>query len=275
MAVPRTRSRDPTDLKGRSWGGVLKRTFKEFQEDNLTDWAAALTYYAVLSIFPALIVLVSMLGLIGDSATDPLLDNLGERRPRAREGHLHRRDREPPGQLGRRRASSSSSAWLAAIWSASGYVAAFMRASNAIYDIEEGRPIWKTLPVRVGLTVLLMVLTAISAVAVTLSGGLAREVGDLIGVGDTAVEVWNIAKWPVLLLFVSFMFAVLYWAAPNVKQPGFKLDLPGRRAGRDRLGDRVAGVRLLRGATSAPTTRPTARSPARSSSWSGSGSRTS
>ena len=102
-----------------------------------------------------------------------------------------------------------------------------MRASNAIYDMEEGRPIWKTLPVRVGLTVLLMVLTAISAVAVTLSGGLAKQVGDLIGVGDTAVQVWNIAKWPVLILFVSFMFAVLYWAAPNVKQPGFKWISPG------------------------------------------------
>jgi membrane protein len=102
-----------------------------------------------------------------------------------------------------------------------------MRASNAIYDIEEGRPIWKTLPVRVGLTVLLMVLTAISAVAVTLSGGLAKQVGNIVGLGDTAIQVWNIAKWPVLVIFVSFMFAVLYWAAPNVKQPGFKWLSPG------------------------------------------------
>jgi membrane protein len=111
---------------------------------------------------------------------------------------------------------------LAAIWSASGYIGAFMRASNSIYDIEEGRPIWKTLPLRLGLTVLLMVLTALSAIGVTLSGGLAREVGNLVGVGDTAVQAWSIAKWPVLLLLVSFMFAVLYWAAPNVKQPGFR-----------------------------------------------------
>ena len=102
-----------------------------------------------------------------------------------------------------------------------------MRASNAIYDIEEGRPIWKTLPVRVGLTVALMVLTAVSAVAVTVTGGLAKEAGNLLGLGDTAVTVWNIAKWPVLLLFVSFMFAVLYWAAPNVKQPGFRWISPG------------------------------------------------
>ncbi len=209
-----------------SWGGVLKRTFKEFQQDNLTDWSAALTYYAVLSIFPALIVLVSILGLIGPSATDPLLENLETVAPGPANDIL-------TDAIENLQSSSGASGVVfvvglaAAVWSASGYISAFMRASNVIYDIEEGRPIWKTLPVRVGLTVLLMVLTAISSVAVTLSGGLAREAGDLIGVGDTAIQVWNIAKWPVLLLLVSFMFAVLYWAAPNVKQPGFKLISPG------------------------------------------------
>ena len=216
----------PTKLKGKSWGGVLKRTFTEFQDDNLTDWAAALTYYGVLSIFPALIVLVSVLGLIGSSATQPLLDNLGSVAPGPAKDIFTDAIKNLQGNSG------ASGVFfviglLAAIWAASGYVSAFMRASNAIYDIEEGRPIWKTLPVRVGLTVLLMVLTAISAVAVTLSGGLAQEVGGLVGVGDTAVQVWNIAKWPVLILFVSFMFAVLYWAAPNVKQPGFKWLSPG------------------------------------------------
>lgn len=216
----------PTELRGRSWFGVLKRTFTEFKDDNLTDWAAALTYYGVLSIFPALIVLVSVLGLIGTSATQPLIDNLGTVAPGpAKEIFTSAIENIQ---------NSQGAAGIffivglaAAIWSASGYIAAFMRASNAIYDMEEGRPIWKTLPVRVALTVLLMVLTAISAVAVTLSGGLAKEVGGLIGLGDTAVTVWNIAKWPVLLLFVSFMFAVLYWAAPNVKQPGFRWITPG------------------------------------------------
>jgi membrane protein len=216
----------PTELKGRSWGGVLKRTFTEFKDDNLTDWAAALTYYGVLSIFPALIVLVSVLGLIGSSATQPLIDNLGSVAPGPAKDIFTSAIENLQGSSG-----ASGVFFIiglaAAIWSASGYVSAFMRASNAIYDIEEGRPVWKTLPVRVGLTVLLMVLTAISAVAVTLSGGLAKEVGGLVGLGDTAIQVWNIAKWPVLILFVSFMFAVLYWAAPNVKQPGFKWISPG------------------------------------------------
>jgi membrane protein len=106
-------------------------------------------------------------------------------------------------------------------------VAAFMRASNAIYDVEEGRPIWKTLPVRVGLTIVLLTLVAVSATAVVLTGGLAEQTGDLFGLGSTAVAVWDVAKWPVLLLVVSFMFALLYWAAPNVKQPGFRWISPG------------------------------------------------
>ncbi|MET0809565.1 MAG: YihY/virulence factor BrkB family protein [Thermoleophilaceae bacterium] len=216
----------PTDMKGSSWGGVLKRTVKEFRDDNLTDWAAALTYFGVLSIFPALIVLVSILGLIGESATQPLIDNLGSVAPGPAQEIFTSAIENLQGSSG-----ASGVFFIvglaAAIWSASGYVSAFMRASNAIYDMEEGRPMWKTLPVRVGLTVLLMVLTAISAVGVTLSGGLAQQAGNVIGVGDTAVQVWNIAKWPVLILFVSFMFAVLYWAAPNVKQPGFKWISPG------------------------------------------------
>jgi membrane protein len=216
----------PTEMKGRAWVGVLKRTFKGFQKDNLTDWAAALTYYGVLSIFPALIVLVSVLGLIGDSATDPLLENLGEVAPGPAQEIFTSAIENLQGSQGAAGVFFVIGI-LGAIWAASGYVAAFMRASNAIYAMEEGRPIWKTLPVRVGLTVLLIVLTVISAVAVTVTGGLAKEAGNLLGLGDTAVTVWGIAKWPVLLLLVSFMFAVLYWAAPNVKQPGFRWISPG------------------------------------------------
>jgi membrane protein len=208
------------------WGGVLKRTFKGFQKDNLTDWAAALTYYAVLAIFPALIVIVSVLGLIGESATRPLIDNLGTVAPGPAKDILTNAIRNIEGSQGAAGVFFVIGL-LGAIWSASGYIGAFMRASNAIYEMPEGRPIWKTLPVRVGLTLALMLLTAVSAIGVTLSGGLAKEVGKLIGVGDTAVQVWSIAKWPVLLLLVSFMFAFLYWAAPNVKHQGFRWISPG------------------------------------------------
>jgi membrane protein len=217
---------EPTDLGGRGWWAALKRTFTEFREDNLTDWAAALTYYSVLAIFPALIVLVSILGLVGESATQPLIDNLGAVAPGpAKEIFTNaienlQGDRGAAGVL-------FIIGILGALWSASGYVAAFMRASNSIYDMPEGRPIWKTLPVRVVLTLILLFLLAITTLAVVLTGGIAERVGDVIGLGGTAVDAWNIAKWPVLLIVVSFMFALLYWAAPNVKQPGFRWVSPG------------------------------------------------
>src|SRR5215211_765132 len=161
----------PTDLNRPSWIGVLKRTGKGFQKDNISDWAAALTYYGVLSIFPALIVLVSILGLIGESATQPLIDNLGSVAPGPAKDIFTSAIENLQGSQGAAGVFFVIGI-LGAVWAASGYIAAFMRASNAIYSIEEGRPIWKTLPVRVGLTVLLMLLTAASAVAVTFTGGL-------------------------------------------------------------------------------------------------------
>jgi membrane protein len=219
-------SRTRLERRDGSWGAVLKRTVKGFSNDNLTDWAAALTYYGVLAIFPALIVLVSVLGLIGESATQPLIDNLGKVAPGPAKDIFSSALKNLQGSKGT--AGVLFVVGLAgALWSASGYVAAFMRASNAIYDMPEGRPVWKTLPLRVVLTLVLVVLLAVSAIAVTLTGGLAKEVGGVLGLSDTAVSVWNIAKWPVLVIVVSFMFALLYWAAPNVKHPKFRWVSPG------------------------------------------------
>src|ERR671925_2140021 len=216
----------PTDLPAKGWFGTLKRTVSEFKEDNLTDWAAALTYYGILAIFPALLALVSILGLVGSSATQPLIDNLGKVAPGPAKDIFTSAIKNLQKSQGA--AGILLIVGLAgALWSASSYVAAFMRASNVIYDVEEGRPIYKTLPVRVILTLVLLVLLAVSAVGVVATGGLAEKIGDLIGVGGTAIDVWDIAKWPVLLLVVSFMFALLYWAAPNVKPTGFRWISPG------------------------------------------------
>jgi membrane protein len=227
MRFRRDRAPDePTDLGGRGWWAALKRTVREFKDDNLTDWAAALTYYSVLAIFPALIVLVSILGLVGESATQPLIDNLGTVAPGPAQEIFTNAIENLQGDQGAAGVLFIVGL-LGALWSASGYVGAFMRASNAIYDIEEGRPVWKTLPVRVSLTLVLLVLLAITTLAVVLTGGLAARVGDLIGVGDTAVTAWNIAKWPVIIVVVMAMFAVLYYVAPNVRKPGLRLVTPG------------------------------------------------
>src|SRR3954447_3229080 len=216
----------PTDLPKQSWPAILKRTLKQFGEDQLTTWAAALTYFGVLSLFPMILALVSVLGVIGPSATQPLLDQLSSVAPGPAKDILTNVLTSLESNQG-----GSTVALIiglaAAIWSASGYIGAFMDASNNVWDVEEGRPIWKKLPVRLGVTVVLLVLLTITALAVVFTGPLAQKMGDLIGLGSTFVSVWSIAKWPILLLIVSFMISVLYWARPNVKQPGFPWVTPG------------------------------------------------
>jgi membrane protein len=215
-----------THLPRSAWVDVLKRTFAEFREDNATDWAAALTYYGVLSVFPALIALVSIVGLIGDSATKPLLDNLGAFAPGPAKEILEKALNGLTGSRGG--ASLLFIIGIAgAIWSASAYIGAFIRASNVIWDVPEGRPIWKTIPLRLVITIVMLVLLTATAIAVTVTGPLADKVGGFLGVGDAAVTTWDIAKWPVLILIVSLMFSILYYAAPNVRQPGFRWITPG------------------------------------------------
>ncbi|MGP3924519.1 YihY/virulence factor BrkB family protein [Streptomyces sp. 8N616] len=215
----------PTDLSKQSWVGVLKRTVKEFKGDNLTDWAAALTYYGVLSIFPALLALVSILGLLGTDTIRPLIDNLGSIAPGAARDILTSSLEQLEGNQGRASIALIIGI-VVALWSASGYIAAFMRASNAVYDVGEGRPVWKTLPTRLAITIVVVVLLAAIAVGVVFTGTLAERTGKILGLGDTAVTVWNIAKWPVMIILFMLIIALLYWASPNVKRP-FRWVSPG------------------------------------------------
>ncbi|TDC21534.1 YihY/virulence factor BrkB family protein [Streptomyces sp. 8K308] len=217
--------RGPTDLPKASWRAALKRTLREFRADNLSDWAAALTYYGVLALAPALLALVSIIGLIGPSAINPLIDNVATLAPGAVQDVLDTLLRD----LGHRRGQATVALVVGialALWSASGYIAAFMRASNAIYDIGEGRPVWKTLPTRLAITAAMVVLLALVAVGVVFTGTVARRAGDVLGLGGTAVTVWDYAKWPVLVLLAALITAILYWAAPNVKH-GFRWVTPG------------------------------------------------
>ncbi|RKT54397.1 YihY/virulence factor BrkB family protein [Saccharothrix australiensis] len=216
----------PTQLPGRSWWAVLKRTVEEFGDDGLTDWAAALTYYAVLSLFPGLLLLTSLLGLLGPDATRSVKDSLDLLGP----GEAQQLISDGIDNLQR---SSGVAGPLAivglvtALWSASGYVGAFMRAANSIYDVEEGRPFWKVIPLRLALTVGVVVLLALTALGVTLTGGVAAWLGEVLGLGATVVTVWDIAKWPVLLLLASLAIGLLFWASPNVRQPSWLWITPG------------------------------------------------
>jgi membrane protein len=216
----------PTELKGKGLFAALKRTFKQFSEDNVSDWAAALTYYGVLSIFPGLLVLVSILGMLSNNGQQTVQSTVKEVAPSAQLQNLVTvvlSQVKSPGTAG----VAAIIGILLAFWSASGYIAAFMRASNAIYDVPEGRPIWKTLPIRLGVTAVVGLMMVLSAVIVVFTGDLAQVVGEKIGMGGVAVTVWSIAKWPVLVVLVSLMFAVLYWASPNAKTGGFRWISPG------------------------------------------------
>ena len=211
----------PGDLSKESWFYVLRKTATEFSRDECTDLAAALTYYSVLALFPAAIALTSVLGLVGQgTAVQELLKIAGDLGGTS----LVNTVRGPLLAV-----TQSQGAGLAlvlglagALWSASGYVGAFGRAMNRMYEVGEGRPIWKLRPVMLLLTTVLVVLTAAALLALVVTGPVATSVGNAIGLGSTVVTVWNIAKWPVLLAIVVVIVALLYYATPNVKQPKFR-----------------------------------------------------
>jgi membrane protein len=222
------RPRGPAHPRTGSFAQTLKRTITEFKEDELTDRAAALTYYGVLSIFPALIALVSIVGLVFDPAriTRTLTDVVSSIGPASAAETFE----GPIRTIG----ESSGTAGImlivgiaAALWTASGYVGAFMRASNVIYEVEEGRSVVKLRPLQLLVTLLLVLMLALVLVAIVLTGPLADAVGSAIGVGSAAVTAWDIAKWPVLMAVVIAMIALLYYASPNAKLGSAKSILPG------------------------------------------------
>jgi membrane protein len=218
----------PTDLSKRSWLATLKRTVKEFSHDNGTDWAAALTYYAVLSLFPAIIALISILGLVVDPATITrvITDVVSSLGPKSATDTF----KGPIEQI----SSNRSGALLGlifgialALWTASGYVGAFMRASNVIYGREEGRPFYVLRPLQLAVTLVLVLMAALVVLSLVVTGPVASAIGGAVGLGDAAVTAWNIAKWPVMLVVVMVMLAVLYWPSPNARSAGFRWVSPG------------------------------------------------
>jgi membrane protein len=207
---------------------TVKRTFTEFSEDNMSDWAAALTYYGLLSLFPALIALVSIVGLFGNPATTTktITDVVTQLGPSSAAQTFA----GPVKSITSHRSAAGVLFFVglgAALWSASGYVGAFMRAANVIYETPEGRPFWKLRPLQILVTLVMIVMLALLAVGIVLTGPVVGAVGNAIGVGSTAQTIWSIAKWPVMLIVVILMFGVLFHAAPNVKLPGFKWVTPG------------------------------------------------
>jgi membrane protein len=195
---------------------------REFSDDQCTDLAAALTYYGVLALFPAIIAVISLLGLVGNPqrTVDALLGIIAD---------LGQQDavetlRPTIEQLANAPAAGLAfvTGLLGALWSASGYVGAFGRAMNRMYEVKEGRPFYKLRPVMLLVTLVSVTLIAVIGLSLVVSGPVAEAIGEAIGLGGAALTLWNIAKWPVLAALVVLVIALLYYATPNVKQPKFK-----------------------------------------------------
>ncbi len=211
-----------------NWLSTLKRTVAEFRDDNLSDWAAALTYYGLLSLFPALIALVSLIGLVGDpeETTDTLTEIVASLGPESAVQTFS----GPIESIASNRGAAGFTfvfGLAVALWSASGYVGAFIRASNVIYEVGEGRPFWKLRPLQLLVTLVMVLLTAIVALGLVMTGPVVEAVAEPVGLSDTAVTAWDIAKWPVMVALVIAMIAILYYASPNARLRGFRWVTPG------------------------------------------------
>lgn len=216
----------PLALPARHWPKIVRRTLHEFLEDHLLQWAAALTFFGVISLFPALLAMVSLLGLIGAPALEPLIDNVSALAPGAARditlGALNSIERSADGS-----GVSFALAVAVALWSASAYVGAFIPAANVVWEVEEARPLWKKLVIRMALTIVLLLLIVATALTVLLTGPIAAQLGNLVGVGEAAVELWELAKWPFLALVMTFLLVILYWVSPNVRHPDWRWVMPG------------------------------------------------
>jgi membrane protein len=226
--VASPRSESPAELDSGGWKAASRRTFDGFRSDQVTDLAAGLTYYGVLALFPALIALVSIVGLFGDpdATTRTITDIVSDLGPETAADTFNgpieslTSDRETAGLL-------FVAGIVGALYSASGYVGAFMRASNRIYGVQEGRPFWKLRPLQIAVTLAMVLLVAVVVVALVLSGPVAESVGRALGLTSTAVAIYGLAKWPVMAGVVLTMLAFLYYVSPNVRLPGFRWVTPG------------------------------------------------
>jgi membrane protein len=216
----------PTRLPARAWWGVIKRTVGEFIDDELPDRAAALTYYGILSLFPGLVVLVSLLGLLGRTTTDEVVRNIRALTPGPARDIVANALTDLQNNQGAAGVLAVIGLGLA-FWSATGYVGAFMRASNTIYDVPEARPLWKTIPIQLGVTAVTVVFVVASVLTIVLTGRLAEAAGRLVGVEREAVRTFDVVKWPVLVALAIIVLALLYWVAPNARQGGFRWITPG------------------------------------------------
>src|SRR3954463_4134495 len=238
----------PTALPRESWTGTLKRTASEFREDKLNHWGAALTYYAVLSLFPAVLVLVSLVGLFADPArvTRVITDTVAQLGPDS----AAKTFQGPINSITAHRGTAGvmfAVGVLSALWAASGYVSAFADACNTIYEVDEGRPFWRRKPLQLAVTLVIILLAALVVLGLILSGPIVSALGSALGVSDTVLTIWRFAKWPAMLALVLVIFGGQDYTGPNARVTVRALGDRRRGAGACRLAarlDRPGDLRL-------------------------------
>ncbi len=207
---------------------LIKRTFKEFQDDNMSDWAAALTYYGLLSLFPALIALVSIVGLVADpeELTKTLTEIVTEIGPETGANTF-------AGPIQSITGNTTSSLVLlilgtaVALNAASGYVGAYIRAANVAWEMPEGRSFFKLRPLQLAITLLMVLMLIFVLLGLALTGPIVEAIGEPLGISGTVLDIWEIAKWPIVFALSVAMFATLNYLAPNVRMPRIRVVTPG------------------------------------------------
>lgn len=204
----------------------LDIVFSRFGEHRLTDWAAALTYYSVLAIFPGLLALVSILALVGHGTTDAIVETLTELPDGpARDIVL--------GAINHVQGATSAATTalvvglLVAIYSASSYVGAFIRAAGVILGVEETRRFYVTIPLRLGLMLLLMVFAVLTAFAIVMTGPIAEQFTKVTGLTADAIGGWGVVKWPIVLLLFITALGLLYSLGPDFERKRFRFATAG------------------------------------------------
>jgi membrane protein len=203
------------------WWGLLYRAGNRFLDHNLVDWGGALTFYLVLSLIPTVVILIALLGVIGSSVTQPVLENLSELSPGAPRTVVQ----DGVSELTSNRGTAGVALLIglaATVWTASSYVGSFLRGVNVIAEVHERTPFWKRRPLQMGITVGLILGLAVCSLAVVITGPLARDVAHALGLDDL-VDLWDLLKWPLVVVVVMVLFALLYWSAPPFRAHGFRL----------------------------------------------------
>jgi len=228
--MPREQT-SPSNLGGLTWKQLGKRTWTEINNDDVFGRSAELAYYFLLSVFPGLFFLVSVFGII-EHGNPALRNQLMSYFSRVMPGQAHALVAQTLDQIAHGSSGTKMALGLAgALWTASAGMSAIMDVLNITYDIPEGRPYWKKRLLAIGLTIAVVILVIVSLGLIFYGPKIADAIFGTVGLGNVFAWIWKIVQWPVAVFFVIVAFALVYYKAPDVKQPTWRWVSPGAAIG--------------------------------------------